>query len=85
LAQQNITQFVKAYQQNHTQKRYTFSALVHFKENTVEERTWIVLKEATTDGFIGYLSDVYDNICLLSRYSLLNKARLKTGVFMTAS
>lgn len=66
LAQQNITVFLKAYQQNHTQKRYTFSALVHFKENNVEERTWIVLKEVTADGCSGYLSDAYDNSLDLS-------------------
>lgn len=66
LAQQNITLFLNAYQQNHTQKKYTFSALVHFKEDTVEEHTWIVLKEVTADEFRGYLSDVYDNSLDLS-------------------
>jgi hypothetical protein len=69
VAQQNIAIFLNLYQQNHTQKRYTFEALVHFKNNTTEERKWLILKEATADGFTGYLSDVYDNSLDLSSES----------------
>jgi hypothetical protein len=70
VAQQNIALFLQTYQQNHSQRRYTFEALVHINDNTTEERSWMVLKNATADGFTGYLSDVYDNSLDLSSESV---------------